>query len=642
MKSAATIAALAALGLVAVNYSASEGSQLFLSERLAEEEMAYMRYVTEYGKSYGTKAEFEFRFEQFKKTLVKMANHNSQNEHQSTVGHNQFSDFRVDTLRLGSDRYQDMVFPMMEKAYRDHTVCFGLFFRKVEVERAVLDAYARLHCRVVYLGYFLFLCILGLNFLYGYVDTLLQIDLCNKSVDSGGDLCIVFYGESAAISTPSLPLSYQDIARHSLYAMTPACIAVVVVLLILGSLSHWWIHRSPKVREKSWSMLSAWVIHVLILVAVDLDLFLGVLLDQSSESNSQWSWGLGMMMVIQSTLIVFFSTAPWLLILLWMAIATLLYAGFSVPILMQDQRLAFDSAEEDTTPIFTTIFYISWTTYLSFYAITLLIGSCYSEVTARKRFLQRVLLHKQQAQIIREKTKNENLQRQFLENVLPPSLVDDFHKQQRLSSQLSNSHVGVSMLYADLVDFTAFSARVDPFEVMVFLNDLFRVFDNMCDEYNVHKLETVGDCYVATVGVVTGDIVVIPKDRDRDRDREEKVLDQFVVENASCANAQSLVGFAKAMVRGSRRVRKPYLKNSPAIMRVGIHVGPCISGIVGTKKLKFCLLGDTVVRAAQMEKRGVSDCIHVSQEVSGRVPGEPWRERLGTGGESRGYLLSVD
>merc|ERR1719230_31675 len=93
MKSAATVAALAALGLVAVNYSASEGSQLFLSERLTEEEMLYMQYVTEFGKTYGTKAEFEFRFEQFKKTLAKMAEHNAQNEHQSTVGHNQFSDW---------------------------------------------------------------------------------------------------------------------------------------------------------------------------------------------------------------------------------------------------------------------------------------------------------------------------------------------------------------------------------------------------------------------------------------------------------------------------------------------------------------------------------------------------------------------
>ena len=74
---------------------------------------------------------------------------------------------------------------------------------------------------------------------------------------------------------------------------------------------------------------------------------------------------------------------------------------------------------------------------------------------------------------------------------------------------------------------------------------------------------------------------------------------------------------------------------------MGIHVGSCISGIVGARKLKFCLLRDTVVRAAQMEKGGVPDCIHASQEVAGRVPGEPWRERLGTGGEST-YLLSVD
>jgi len=93
MKSAAAIAALTALGLVAVTNSASEGSQLFLSERITEEEMMYMKYVTEYGKSYGTKAEFEFRLDQFKKTLNKMALHNSDNSHKSTVGHNQFSDW---------------------------------------------------------------------------------------------------------------------------------------------------------------------------------------------------------------------------------------------------------------------------------------------------------------------------------------------------------------------------------------------------------------------------------------------------------------------------------------------------------------------------------------------------------------------
>ena len=89
----AGVAALAALGLVAVNYSASEGSQLFLSERITEEEMMYMKYVTEYGKSYGTKAEFEFRLDQFKQSMVKMAAHNTDNAAQSTVGLNQFSDW---------------------------------------------------------------------------------------------------------------------------------------------------------------------------------------------------------------------------------------------------------------------------------------------------------------------------------------------------------------------------------------------------------------------------------------------------------------------------------------------------------------------------------------------------------------------
>merc|ERR1711985_95565 len=72
---------------------------------------------------------------------------------------------------------------------------------------------------------------------------------------------------------------------------------------------------------------------------------------------------------------------------------------------------------------------------------------------------------------------------------------------------LSQRHMGVSMLFADLVGFTSFAAQVDPFKVMVFLNDLFHVFDGMCDEYNVYKIETIGDCYVAAVGVVTGELM---------------------------------------------------------------------------------------------------------------------------------------
>jgi len=93
MRTAAGIATLAALGLVAVNYSSNEGSSLFLSEIITEEEVAYMKYVTEWGKSYGTKAEFKFRLEQFKKTLAKIAEHESNDAHKSTVSVNHMSDW---------------------------------------------------------------------------------------------------------------------------------------------------------------------------------------------------------------------------------------------------------------------------------------------------------------------------------------------------------------------------------------------------------------------------------------------------------------------------------------------------------------------------------------------------------------------
>ena len=92
MKSVAAVGAVATLGALAM-YQSNEGSQLFLSEIITADELAYMKYVTEWGKSYGTKAEFKFRLEQFKMTLAKMAEHESNAAHQSTVGLNQFSDY---------------------------------------------------------------------------------------------------------------------------------------------------------------------------------------------------------------------------------------------------------------------------------------------------------------------------------------------------------------------------------------------------------------------------------------------------------------------------------------------------------------------------------------------------------------------
>ena len=94
MRTQTTVAGLgaaAALAVIALNYQAPAGTQLFSSELMTAEDHEFIRYVAKYGKSYGTKAEFEFRAAQFKETLAKVAEHNAENG-TSTVGINEFSD----------------------------------------------------------------------------------------------------------------------------------------------------------------------------------------------------------------------------------------------------------------------------------------------------------------------------------------------------------------------------------------------------------------------------------------------------------------------------------------------------------------------------------------------------------------------
>merc|ERR1712127_783897 len=94
MRTQSTVAGLgaaAALAVIALNYQAPAGTQLFQSELLTAEDHEFIKYVAKYGKSYGTKAEFEFRSAQFKESLQKVEEHNSKNG-TSTVGINEFSD----------------------------------------------------------------------------------------------------------------------------------------------------------------------------------------------------------------------------------------------------------------------------------------------------------------------------------------------------------------------------------------------------------------------------------------------------------------------------------------------------------------------------------------------------------------------
>ena len=223
----------------------------------------------------------------------------------------------------------------------------------------------------------------------------------------------------------------------------------------------------------------------------------------------------------------------------------------------------------------------------------------------------------QRDEIIKEKSLSEKLQQDLLENILPPSIVAKLQKHTELTTQtlraVSRKHQGVSVLYADLAGFTAFSSQVDASQVMAFLNEMFNTFDALCDPHCVCKVETIGDCYVAVAGI----------------ERDDAEANEWMggAHAAAATYTKNMLEFAHAMLIGLRALVMPGL-NRPPSMRVGIHTGSkCISGVVGTKSLRFCLLGETVDMAEAMEQGGIPGCIHASEAVVDLAPGYAWERR---------------
>jgi class 3 adenylate cyclase len=270
------------------------------------------------------------------------------------------------------------------------------------------------------------------------------------------------------------------------------------------------------------------------------------------------------------------------------------------------------------------------------------------EIANRREFLQRMLVHNQQKQIIAEKSKNENLQRQLLENMLPSSIVDQLQRQKFTVTSwdqlraLSHRHFGVSIMFAEVENFTAFSSEVAPAQVMEYLNDLFFVFDNLCERHEVYKVETVGDQYVAAVGVVTGEILT--EDTLSMRGCSTN-FDEASIKDAECSNTAHMISFAQAIIEGSRHVVVPLQVEACPVLRVGIHTGSCMSGIVGNRTFRFCLFGDTMNTAARMEQTSMAECIHVTEDVVALAPGHSWEKLKKRDVKGKGsmqtYLLRV-
>ncbi|MBL4658340.1 MAG: HD domain-containing protein [Flavobacteriales bacterium] len=178
-----------------------------------------------------------------------------------------------------------------------------------------------------------------------------------------------------------------------------------------------------------------------------------------------------------------------------------------------------------------------------------------------------------------EKEESERL----LHNILPVSIAEELKKKGYTSAQ---SFKEVTMLFTDFKGFTAQSALITPENLVAELNDIFKGFDAIMGEFGVEKIKTIGDAYMAVCG--------LPEERD-----DHALL---------CIRAaQAMLDFL------AERGKTAKIKWE---MRVGIHSGALVAGVVGTKKFTYDVWGDTVNTAARMESNGEPGRINVSKQTS--------------------------
>ena len=150
-----------------------------------------------------------------------------------------------------------------------------------------------------------------------------------------------------------------------------------------------------------------------------------------------------------------------------------------------------------------------------------------------------------------------------------------------------------------MVGFTAFSKNVkDPREVVSLLSKLFSRFDQLCEENRVYKVHTIGDCYV--IMGYNGKI-------DKSRRSKNVVIDE----------AQKVIQTGIEMIEIIKEVREQSEdENLKALdMRIGIHTGKVVAGIIGSKVVRYDIYGEGVLIANKMESNGVPGKVCVSDET---------------------------
>lgn len=186
---------------------------------------------------------------------------------------------------------------------------------------------------------------------------------------------------------------------------------------------------------------------------------------------------------------------------------------------------------------------------------------------------QTTLAAEEQVRIDRQKSED------LLLNILPPAIAERLKAGEQ---PIADAFGDVTVLFADIAGFTPLAGALSPAEVVALLNDVFTRFDAIAERHGLEKIKTIGDAYMVAGG--------LPEPRPD--------------------HAEAVAAMALEMLLAVRDLDLP--PDARLDLRIGIHTGPVVAGVIGSRKFSYDLWGDTVNTASRMESHGEIGAVQVS------------------------------
>jgi adenylate cyclase len=181
-----------------------------------------------------------------------------------------------------------------------------------------------------------------------------------------------------------------------------------------------------------------------------------------------------------------------------------------------------------------------------------------------------------------QKAQSERL----LRNILPAVIAERLKQE---PTTIADSFDEVTVLFADLVNFTQMASKISPTELVSLLNQIFSIFDELTEKHGLEKIKTIGDAYMVAGGIP------IPQEN----------------------HAEAIAEMALDMQSSLEQFNLEYGTNF--YLRIGINTGPVVAGVIGTKKFTYDLWGDVVNIASRMESHSLAGTIQITETTYERL-----------------------